>query len=454
MKIPAYFTALILITGSGFAWFQHSHLRHLKSELAVQTNLTKQHANASNRSSQSRANLRKEAEELADIFIGIARKGPDSEMDIAYKQRVLDITTQVGAMGSASKFFIRKIYAAQDIDPALRMDVIRFPINELTRKYPSVYLQMVHQEIETMGIGPFTEYNIRLSVQNLAVDDLEGAKKWLTQHMDELPEQVTGNAKLGLIFTAAKSNPSLAFKWMDELEIDASDCMQSIALTDQSPEQRSNLLASFRNYTQDIQNSEKRSEVMKSAFPLFAQSATKDGFEKGSRWLEASNFSEGEMELAIYGIADGINSNRLKSEEIAQWVTWFGAHVTQLKDENGIRQMMRKWLIKDYEAAGNWLSNCPAEFSLKAPMVQTYATSMAKIDPETAFEWVATLPAQRAKECVWEIFQDWQKRDKTSADHWRESLADGSHLAKVLRAAEEADRNGNGKTPLRVEVGF
>ena len=102
-------------------------------------------------------------------------------------------------------------------------------------------------------------------------------------------------------------------------------------------------------------------------------------------------------------------------------------------------QAFREWTREDPTAAGEYLGNMP-ESTARDSAVETYASSVAWREPETAIQWAETISdAETRTETLTNVARAWVRRDREAASTWLE----GSGLpAETVQSVLEAPERG------------
>jgi hypothetical protein len=73
--------------------------------------------------------------------------------------------------------------------------------------------------------------------------------------------------------------------------------------------------------------------------------------------------------------------------------------------------MMDTWTTHDYEAAGKWLASA-SDSPARNAAIRGYAKTVFKHDPETAMQWIMTLPPGSDRDnTLKNIHLNWPKYD-------------------------------------------
>ena len=92
-----------------------------------------------------------------------------------------------------------------------------------------------------------------------------------------------------------------------------------------------------------------------------------------------------------------------------------GATFPPGEGDDSIMKLTSRWTRDDYEAAGEWLVSAP-EGPAKTAAIRGYAQTIFKHDPETAMQWIMTLPpSQERDDTLKNILLNWPKDDPIGA---------------------------------------
>jgi hypothetical protein len=153
-----------------------------------------------------------------------------------------------------------------------------------------------------------------------------------------------------------------------------------------SPSQRAELLEEMRYFaTTTLEQKElvnrKLSEL------AFGRPDAKGSFIELSDWIASANLSSEELVAATKDMQE-----KVRVGDTAQWLDWLTKN--DMPDEVSKQRaydLATQWTEKDYQAVGDWLISSPNSPE-KTAVAGAYAAKTYPYDPETAKQWLQTLP--------------------------------------------------------------
>lgn len=100
-----------------------------------------------------------------------------------------------------------------------------------------------------------------------------------------------------------------------------------------------------------------------------------------------------------------------KVDESGRWLEWAAEILPASEGDECILQMMRNWVWRDFQSAGQWINACP-EGPMKLTAIRAYAETLARTEPEAASQWAMTLPPGGDRDSTLKnILAAWPKED-------------------------------------------
>lgn len=420
MRIPIAFPLIIATAATGLFWHDHNrlaaarknHTRIVSTAAARGISLSPEQGIVVTK--HLRETQEAEIKLLMGDYLSLVKeaqaKGPvESRSDKDLNKRFAKIIRRVMSFDAKGREkLIGEVFSSQELDDEMRHSFVNTIATFLAQEHAPEFLTLVAGSPGFFGNSSEMEYGVHASLISLAKDDLPLAVEWIRTNGKRFPKLVTDNAKSGVIFTAAKTNPKLAFQLVGDLGLDNPGfAVGNIALAARDSEQRTTTLATLREYLGATTDMNERKKMASVAIEHLARSATEEGFETGSKWLAEAGFSTEELGYA----AEGVHWNWVKREELGRWIEWLGNTVPDDKGDESIRFMVQFWTQEDHEAAGTWLTTV-SEGRAKMTSVQQFAETVAKYEPETAAQWAMTLPAgEKRDSTLKKIYQNWPKNE-------------------------------------------
>lgn len=152
-----------------------------------------------------------------------------------------------------------------------------------------------------------------------------------------------------------------------------------------SPSQRAELLEEMRYFAV----TPKQQELVNGQLSdlVFGRSDAKGSFIELTDWIGSANLSSEELVATTKGMQD-----KVRVGETGQWLDWLAK--SDVPDEIAKErafELATRWTEKDYQAVGQWLNSSPGSPE-KTAVASAYAAKTYPYDPETAMQWIQTLP--------------------------------------------------------------
>jgi len=419
MRISIALSLLILAIGAAIGWQDHQRLEIVRASHdklvaeAASSGITLdpgQSESGVRITKREREDKDAIARQTAVDFIAFAKemeameksgKGKDENM----QKRILEVMDRMMSLDSGQlKILIAELRANKELKDEMRRGLIGFSIMTLANDHPQAALTLFTEASEDFKDDGMGKHVISTSLAKWAKDDPMAALAWVRENGKKFPDLVNDDAKRGLISGAAANDPKLAFSLIGELGMeDKSQSIRSIVEAARTPAERTTTLAALTEHLATLTDSDVRAETSRDAIRGLVQSAAKDGFEAGSKWISEAGFTPEQLA----GIGSGGFTHTIKGAETGKWIEWMDKTLPAAKSDDGIRNMVTNWTRNDYQAAGTWLATTP-EGPARDTSVRAYAETVASYDPETAAQWALTLPAGKDREqTMRNIYQNW-----------------------------------------------
>lgn len=287
------------------------------------------------------------------------------------------------------KQVIADLKESTEIDDGTRGEIIAFSVLMLASEHPEAALAIFTESsgIPKMHGMDMGDQVVSAALGKWAERDPLAALEWIREHSEKHADLVTDTTKSAVIAGAAKQDPKLALRLLDELKLeDYSQIASGLAMAARSPDDSAGLLAALR------EGGDKHRELLHLVLGTVASQVVSEGFEEGQRWLANAKLSDTEM--AKFG--EGI-SQRDTNADTGKWIDWMTGKLPADQRDNRIRQMVTQWTRQDHKAASEWINSSP-EGPAKVAAVKSFARTVAPFEPETALQWANTLPAGKDRD--------------------------------------------------------
>ncbi len=420
MKASIALSAFILAAAAGFGWRNNQQL------VALCENPTKLVATAAtlgivlgpSPSTDSKGatkrgrvsgheNRKNPPEATAADFIAMAKeieiqkKQGDLTDAAAFKRIREGLDCAMLLDSSQLKIFIASIHAATSLTAESRRDMIRSCLDRMSVEHPQTALAIYTDSADLMGDKSEARSIAFYSVRALARRDLTTAIEWIRKNEKNFPDFITEDLKIQTLGFGAVSNPKLALKFIDELNIqDRTRAISGMIDSPATPAARTANLAAIREYLATLPDEKARNEATMGAMGGLTRSLEVEGYAAATRWIANEKFSPAELGK----IAKDFHQFR-KSDGAGSWIDWMSTNLPTETSVGHIDKLVRKWTTDDYQAAGKWLASTPAS-PTKNAAIRSYAETISTLDPATATQWAMTLPPGPDRDATLKQIQD------------------------------------------------
>ena len=334
-------------------------------------------------------------------------KQPDEGM----QKRILDMIERMGRLDvSQIKTLVAELRADTALDDEMRRNLAGFAVMSLAEKHPQAALALFTETSDLFEKNGMGQHFVATALQKWAEDDPMGALDWIKANAEKHPEMISDQAKRSILTGAARQDPRLAFRLLEDLDFADGMVGNSIANGATTPAERTAVLAALRNHLKAVTDPQARERLLSSTLGTMCQQAISDGFDAGTSWLDSASFSS--EETAAF--ADGLNLWQARGDT-GKWIDWMDGKLPQDKLDRKVGDLMRDWTSNDYKAAGEWL-NTAAEGPAKQAAVKSYASTLAPYEPAIAAQWALSLPDDDQREAlVRSVHQQWKSKDEAAA---------------------------------------
>lgn len=329
-----------------------------------------------------------------------AEKNSGGVPDPEVQTRAMEMMSRLLDFDAAQiKQVIAELRASTEIDDETRSGIIAFSVMMMANDHPQAALAIFTESSDLKGMeGMMGDHVVSAALGKWAEKDPMAALEWIRENTEKHSKLVSDQAKAAVIAGAAKQDPKLAIRLIDELELkNSGQVTMSLAMSARTAEERNNLIAALR------EGGEKKQEMLHSVLGAMAHQVTSGKFEDGQAWLATADLSETEMaEFA------GNISTWQSSADTGKWIDWMADKLPP--DQLGPKrdEMVSQWTRQDFKAAGDWINNSP-EGPAKIAAVKSFAKTVAPFEPETAVQWANTLPAGEEREELLRQIQEAKK---------------------------------------------
>ena len=361
-----------------------------------------------------------DAHQLAGDYIGLMRKTRDGETpDEATKAAFGKIQATFPHLNATDwKIILTALLDAEDIDKEERLVTSGFWLRKyLAKSNPHAALQFVKEHAATFNDAEGVVSVVSDLLRELAENDPHAAVEWMKKNAAEVPAAGKPTSQGAVIYAVASKDPELAFLLISELKFDSSfihQAMHTIVTAAKSDDERNTTLAALRKFRDANKNDKKLSREAERMVGYFSWGFKETGIKGAKAWIAGSNLTEKE----VGAFCDELSRN-YDGTEHAEWIEWMGVALPTNLGTSPIMDMISRWTDRDYEAAGKWLASAP-EGPAKIASIRGYGWHTFKHDPETAMQWIMTLPPGRDRdETLKNIYLNWSKNDPSGKEAFK-----------------------------------
>lgn len=417
MKTSIALSALILAAATGLGWLIDGRLdaarieeRKLATE-SVHLGIPLDDAPSLRTTRRERPNYDVEARRFAGEFIQLAKEiEQGGRTDVAAQEHFQDLYQQISSLhASQLKILIVELLTTKELGEKNRANRLVHALWAYADKDGQDALALFTRHIAILKDHPNGGDVVSASLGNWAKDAPLAAVEWMKKYAVEFPEALSGQSKSNVFGSVAKKDPRLALTLIARLGLNASDsdtAVHSIVMMATTDDERNITLAALREYREANKGDKSFTHAIDDRFGDFSYGFEKEGFAAATQWLASANLNQKELDRFCQKL-----SLNYDGDEPAQWIDWYIHHGPPGKSEDQISGWISTWTRNDFEAAGKWLASA-ADGPVKNAAICGYAETVFEHDPETAMQWIMTLPpSQRRQDTLQNILDNYLKDD-------------------------------------------
>lgn len=288
---------------------------------------------------------------------------------------------------SQIKQVIAELKASTEIDDKTRAEIISFSVMMMASDHPEAALAIFTESSDLQEINGMGDHIITSALRKWAEKDPLAALEWIRKNAEKHADLVNDDTKAAVIAGAAKQDPKLALRLLDELELKSTNQVTThLAMSARTPEERDALLAALR------EGGDKNRDLLHAVLGSMAHQVTSENFNESQEWIANARLSETEMAEFARNI-----SPWQTNDDTGKWIDWMADKLPPEQLDEKRDQIVREWTRQDFKAAGDWINGSP-EGPAKVAAVKSFARTVAPYEPETAVQWANTLPAGEERE--------------------------------------------------------
>lgn len=426
MKFSIAASILILAIGLATGVFYQKRLAALRTDhlqllgqaekLGISTRLTGS-ASDSRLTKRQHGDRVSEAHSLAADLAAFARemelheKG-SSGTDESIQKRGMEIMARLMELDASQiKVVIAGLRDDKSLSEETRMNMLGITLSMLGEDHPAAALALFTEPPGLLVGSPLAKHVVATSLSHWANQDPLAALAWVRRNSGDHPDLADDETKQSVLAGAARTDPKLAFKLIDEMHFgDKSAAAQSLVEAGKTPAQRTAILEALREHLATIPDDADRQDLFKESLESMGRGLSEESFDSVQAWISESKLSS--QESAQF--AAGLSYFNTK-QDTGRWIDWMARNLPEEQLRENVDNLIGQWTQQDYQAAGKWLAAAP-DGPAKSASINTYAGTVAEYDPGTAIQWALTLPEGPERQTTLEkIYQNWPKNDAASA---------------------------------------
>ncbi len=423
MKTSIAISVLILAVTAGLGWKIERRLAAAQADeklLTVEANRLGVSGGA-DPLDRSRKHLRidrdAEAKQLAIEYHREAKVWESGPIIGVAEERYLEIHQRIEALDSSRlKAFVADVLNDSDVVPIMRAQRALKLLPILAKKDGQGALALFKEYYATIKISPGAGNIIPECLGAWAKNDPFAAVKWTEENAVEFPDAMK-EAQDHIFRSAAEKDPALAFSLIEHLKLNsekAYSAMLQIVIAAKTDEERNLTLSAFRQFQNTTEGNKELAQAAYQTFGYFAWKLNADGFTAATKWIDSAKLSPWELDRVCARLSLNYDGN-----EPGQWIEWMGERFPPGESDSHIMDLVRCWTNNDVEAAGKWLASAP-DGPAKNAAIRSYGQEIFKHAPETAMQWIMTLPPGRDRdETLKTIYMNWSKDDPTGKEAFK-----------------------------------
>lgn len=304
----------------------------------------------------------------------------DEEEDEDVGNRILD--EMEGLTPGEANALVAAFGPASGLNEEIRQAVLSVTIISLGENHPEESLSMLARSSDLSRDGHIEEEFISATLRCWATTNPAAARAWLDSNVEQSPELLDDEAKIGLLTGTALADPKLAFRGIGHMEItDGEEAISRIMSAGTNAEERGAIVSALRDEVANSPDEDTKAYLVETAFGNLARQVMDVGFKDSRGWLDELKPSPEEMEAISSGVLQGIASDEGRLAETGAWLEWMGRGEPEEGLAEKLRLVATQWTRKDYRAVEKWLEKLP-EGPLREIASEGYQGGMSD-DPES-----------------------------------------------------------------------
>ncbi len=436
MRFPIAITLTIIVATALAGWRNHGQLasanltyQQLRQQARAMGIKESASQNPSKRT-RSHQPRRLDTASLATGLIAFASeldtlpKSSDTKSLDERNQSMLDWQRRLLAFDPAAmKNLIAEIHTTPDLNEENRLELLDMVLQTFAESHPQAALELLADSPNLLKNPEVRGYAAYVALLRGMEIDPAACTAWYRNHSELFPGDLAGRVTERLMRRTSLTNPKLAFQLIDELGVqDHNFAVGMITNPAKTSAQRDATLAAFRDYLTTIEDPKLRETLAFEGISSMITTAFFDGVDNGIQVIGNGSFTHEEIESYVSRVGFDISRNGA-----GKWIDWLAKEIpTPNVTTQVIPRLFGEWTMKDYQAAGEWLT-ASEDSPMKTATSAVYANALADRHPATAAQWALALPAgENRDQLLPRIYQSWLKADPAAAA----TFADQNGIAK------------------------
>lgn len=422
MKFSLASTLLILVVGGAVGFLHHRRLDVLETDhrqlvekadqLGISLVLTTPSGDP-RITKRQRDGGGNEAQSMTAELIAFARKmEKEKASDHADDSRAMELMNRLMSLDpSQLKAVIAGLRDDKSLSDDSRRNMVGFSMMILAEHHPASALALFVETSDLLGVDMIGQQIVSSSLKQWAKDDPAAALDWISKNQEAHPDVTGDDAKRGILTGVSQQDPKLAFKLMEEMDLDdPSEAVGALVESGKTPEQRTAILSALRDHLATLPKSSERDDILEESLESMGRNLSNESFDAVKTWITDAGLSQKESAQ----FAAGLSYFNTK-QDTGRWIDWMAENLPVSDARECADNLIGQWTQQDYLAAGQWLA-AAAEGPTKNASVATYAETVAEYDPQVAVQWALRLPeGTERKSTLTAIYQNWPATDAAGA---------------------------------------
>lgn len=235
---------------------------------------------------------------LVDQIIGLSDEEKSKEDELSRKLMVQWMALNPKAL----ELLVSEMLQGSRADE-LRQQMAAVSLVKLAAELPESALAYLDQASAYLKDNPehvqFLEGTIAEALKSWAKRNPLAAAQWVQENGGKYNAFLSSQAKYQILTSAASVDLNLAFRLIDQLELNSNDSAVMLARSAATPQQRTDFLQALQQNSSSIEDESLRSEMKRKAMEVIATRTLQDGFIEATGWVKSVNLDSDELGIFV-----------------------------------------------------------------------------------------------------------------------------------------------------------